>query len=164
MDTNSTYKYKDKEDDGNRGEGDSKPNDDDYTNQHNVENGKNSEPAAPTFSYSIKDVPELHRNIIEHAMNVDWDIDSPWDFQVVSVNEGGFQVNMIMYLISKIGSGKSAVPLTIATIQRGITIVVVQLLGLGSDQVKKASGLTRTLVHTSVTNSVEKMEDCSGRV
>ena len=54
-----------------RGDGDGEPNDDDYTNQHDVENDKNSELAAPTFSYSIDDLPELHRNIIEHAMNVD---------------------------------------------------------------------------------------------
>ena len=44
-----------------------------------------------------------------------------------------------MYLISKTGSGKSVVPLTMATLRRGVTIVLVPLLGLGSDQVKKAA-------------------------
>ena len=44
-----------------------------------------------------------------------------------------------MYVISKTGSGKSAAPLSITTLRCGITIVLVPLLGLGSDQVKKAS-------------------------
>jgi hypothetical protein len=94
---------------------------------------------APSYSHSIEDVPALHRTLIEEALHLDWDIDSPRDFQVVSINQGTFNDNTVMYLISKTGSGKSAVPLTIATLRCGITIVLVPLLGLGSDQVKKAS-------------------------
>ena len=70
-------------------------------------------------------------------MTVDWDIDSPRDLQVVSINQGTFNDDTIMHLISKTGSGKSAVPLTIATLRRGVTIIMVPLLGLGSDQVEK---------------------------
>ena len=43
-----------------------------------------------------------------------------------------------MYIIPKTGSGKSAIPLTIATLCRGVSIILVPLLGLGSDQVTKA--------------------------
>ena len=67
----------------------------------------------------------------------------PRDFQVVSINQGTFDDDTIMYLISKTGSGKSAVPLTIATLRRGVTVVMVPLLGLGSDQVKKSTQLEK---------------------
>ena len=40
--------------------------------------------------------------------------------------------------ISKTGPGKSAVPLTIVTLCRGVTVVMVPLFRLESDQVKKA--------------------------
>ena len=135
MDEDIAYEYEDEEDDDNNGGGDwdGKPNDDDYTNQHDVENDAKSELALPTFSYPINAIPELHRNIIEHAMNVDWDTDFPWDFQVVSVNKGTFQDDKIVYLISRTGFGKSAAPLTIAMVRHGIIIVMVPLLGLGSD-------------------------------
>mmetsp|Transcript_11434 Transcript_11434/g.25104 ORF Transcript_11434/g.25104 Transcript_11434/m.25104 type:complete len:717 (-) Transcript_11434:43-2193(-) len=102
-------------------------------------NGEGDSPVDPAFSHSIDDVPELHRRIIEEALLIDWDIDKPRDFQVVSINQGAFNDDTVMYLISKTGSGKSAVPLTIATLRRGVTIVLVPLLGLGSDQVKKAA-------------------------
>ena len=78
-------------------------------------------------------------------MHLDWDIDSPHDFQVVAINQGNFNDDTVMYLISKTGSGKSAVPLTIATLRHGITIVLVPLLGLGSDQVKKASRVDKCI-------------------
>ena len=55
----------------------------------------------PTSTYSVEDVPELHRAIIEDSMDVDWDIGSPRDFQVVTVNEGAFRDNTVIYLISK---------------------------------------------------------------
>ena len=61
---------------------------------------------APTFSESIDDVPESHRRIIEETMSDDWDIESPRDFQVVSINQGAFNDDTIMYLISKTRSGK----------------------------------------------------------
>ena len=93
----------------------------------------------PAFAHSIDDVPPSHRCIIKDALNIDWDIDSPCDFQIVSINRGAYSNDTVMYLISKTGSGKSAVPLTIAMLCRGVTIVLVPLLGLGSHQVKKAS-------------------------
>ena len=39
----------------------------------------------------------------------------------------------------KTTEGKSLIPLTLATIFNGVTVVLVPLIGLGSDQVKKAS-------------------------
>ena len=95
--------------------------------------------STPTYSHSIEDVPPLHRSIIEESMGLYWDIDSPRDFQVVSINQGTFDDDTIMYLISKAGSGKSTVLLTITTLRHGVTVVVVLLLGLGSDQVEKST-------------------------
>ena len=65
--------------------------------------GDNSD--EPVYSHSINDVPGLHRRIIEEAPHIDWDIDTPCDFQVFSINQGAFQDNTVMYLISKTVSG-----------------------------------------------------------
>ena len=95
--------------------------------------------STPTNSHSIKDVPPLHQCIIKKSMGLYWDIDSPRDFQVVSINQGTLNDDTIVYLILKTGSGKSTVPLTIVTLCRGVTVVMVPLVGLGSDQVKKST-------------------------
>ena len=133
----STDEGMDYEDDG---EDDNKDGSDDESyDDDNRANDDNDEGDDPRYSHSIDDVPDLHKRIIQEALDVDWDIDSPRDFQVVAINQGNFNDDTVMYLISKTGSGKSAVPLTIASLRHGITIILVPLLGLGSDQVKKAS-------------------------
>ncbi|KAL7535419.1 hypothetical protein ACHAXR_006478 [Thalassiosira sp. AJA248-18] len=49
-----------------------------------------------------------------------------------------FLSSQFIYLIRKTGEGKSLVILTTATMLRGVTIVMVPLIGLGSDQVNKS--------------------------
>jgi len=45
---------------------------------------------------------------------------------------------MLLCLIAKTGGGKSAVPLTVGTLKSGVTVTLVPLIGLGSDQVTKS--------------------------
>ncbi len=44
-----------------------------------------------------------------------------------------------MYLITKTGLGKLEVPLTVGSMQNGVTLTMVSLIGLGSDQVSKST-------------------------
>lgn len=96
-----------------------------YEEEDNVNSTINHPPSVgntaatsdPSFAHFIDDVPIEHRILIEEALQFDWDIHTPRDFQVVAINEGAFNDNSITYLISKTGSGKSAVPLTITTIR-----------------------------------------------
>ena len=64
----------------------------------------------PAYFYSIDNVPDLHRCIIEEALHIDWDINTPRNFQIVSINQGAFQENTVMYLIFKTGSGNFPPP------------------------------------------------------
>ena len=49
--------------------------------------------------------------------------------------------SQVIYLIRKTGEGKSLVITTTVALLCGVTIVMVPLLGLGSDQVNKAVNL-----------------------
>ena len=52
-----------------------------------------------------------------------------------------------LYLVRKTREGKSAVPLTVAYLQRGIVLMLVPLIGigLGSDQVSKLSSISNQI-------------------
>jgi superfamily II DNA helicase RecQ len=68
-----------------------------------------------------------------------WGILSPRKFQIEAVARLVFEPKTCLFLIQKTGKGKPAVVvLTASTRLRGITLVVVPLLGLGCDQVSKA--------------------------
>jgi superfamily II DNA helicase RecQ len=81
---------------------------------------------------------DRQRAVITHVMENVWGISAPRDFQVEAVARLVFEPKTCLFLIRKTGEGKSAVVLTSATLLRGITLVVVPLLGLGCDQVAKA--------------------------
>ena len=77
------------------------------------------------------------RIIRETTRNV-WDISNPREFQIDAIQHLAFCPNTLLYLIAKTGSGKSAIPLTVGTLKSGVTITLVPLIGLGSDQVTKS--------------------------
>jgi hypothetical protein len=78
------------------------------------------------------------RAVIIRVMANVWGISSPREFQIEAVARLVFEPKTCLFLIRKTGEGKSAVVLTASTLLRGITLVVVPLLGLGCDQVSKA--------------------------
>lgn len=83
-------------------------------------------------------MPDEHRDIIVETLCRDWGITSPREFQIEVINRGAFFDDSVMYIVAGTGSGKSAIPLCISSLRRGMTVVLVPLLGLGSDQVAKA--------------------------
>jgi superfamily II DNA helicase RecQ len=69
----------------------------------------------------------------------DWGVHSPHEFQLCNIHHIAFQHDQLLYIIAKTGLGKSAIPLTIGLLQTRVTLSVVPLVGLGSDEVNKSS-------------------------
>ena len=67
----------------------------------------------------------------------DWGILYPHKFQLRAIHNIAFKHDQLVYLIAKMGSGKSAIPLTIAFLQMGVMLTLVPLVGLGSNQISK---------------------------
>jgi len=76
--------------------------------------------------------------IIRDTMRNVWDISNPRDFQIDAIRLLAFTPNMLLYLVAKTGGGKSAVPLTMGTLKSGVTVTLVPLIGLSSNQVTKS--------------------------
>jgi superfamily II DNA helicase RecQ len=89
-------------------------------------------PALPLPSPTPKE-----RQIINKVLEI-WHIPSPKPFQVEAITCLCFSTKRRLYLVQKTGDGKSAVILASVTILRGITLVLISLLGLGCDQVANA--------------------------
>jgi len=88
---------------------------------------------------SLADMDPVHERWIRIAMLDDWGIQTPHDWQIRAISDIAFSRDTSTYLIAKTGSGKSAVPLTVGSLLTGITVTMVPLVGLGSDQVNKCS-------------------------
>jgi hypothetical protein len=68
----------------------------------------------------------------------DWGIQFPHEFQICAIHHVAFHRDQIVYIIAKTGSGKSAISLLIGLLQTGVTLLMVPLVRLGSDQVKNS--------------------------
>ena len=79
------------------------------------------------------------------TMKEDWGIQYPHEFQIRAIHHIAFQRDQILYLVAKTGSGKSAIPLTIGSLQTGVTLSMVPLVGLGSDQVNNSRNSTNLI-------------------
>jgi hypothetical protein len=81
----------------------------------------------------------LHERWIRLFLLDDWGILYPHKCQIGAIHNIVFHCNQIVHLIAKMGSGKFVVPLTIGSLQTGVMVTMVPLIGLGSDQVKNGS-------------------------
>jgi hypothetical protein len=96
--------------------------------------------APPTF-LPLKDIPPQELQIIKDALRDVYGIAEPRDFQLQAIHYLCFYDNPAMVLLRATADGKSLVPLTTSIIRTGVTLVLVPLHGLGSDQVDKATVL-----------------------
>ena len=64
-------------------------------------------------------------------MHDNWGIDHPYKFQIHAIHPTAFQRNEMLYIIAKTGLGKSVIPLLVGTLQTGVVITLVPLIGLG---------------------------------
>jgi superfamily II DNA helicase RecQ len=76
-----------------------------------------------------------HKIWIGQAMMDDWGIHYPHKFQIHAIHHIASHHDQIVYIIAKTGSGKSEIPLPIGSLPTGVTLSMVPLVGLGSDQV-----------------------------
>ena len=90
----------------------------------------------------LADIPADQRSIVVRAIKDVYGIDTPRPFQIEAINYLAFGDDKgranILYMIRKTADGKSLVQLASSVIMRGVTITLVPLVGLGSDQVEKA--------------------------
>ncbi len=63
----------------------------------------------------------------------------PHKFQICAIHDIPCHRNQIVYLIAKTGSRKLAVLLSLGSLQTSVTVTIVPLVGLGSNQVKNGS-------------------------
>ncbi len=71
----------------------------------------------------------------QHEMWIpDCKIRFPHEFQIRAIHHIAFHCNQIVYIVAKTGLGKSAILLSIGLLQTRVTLSMVPLIGLGSDQ------------------------------
>eukprot|EP00956_Cyclotella_meneghiniana_P040737 scaffold203534_cov92-Cyclotella_meneghiniana.AAC.1 len=87
----------------------------------------------------LDDIPKRHVSIIKEAIKDVYGFDNPRPFQIEAINHLAFNDDSSLVLIRRTADGKSLVPLTVSVLRGGVTLVLVPLHGLGSDQVDKAS-------------------------
>jgi superfamily II DNA helicase RecQ len=96
---------------------------------------------APPDLVPVHQLPPNEVKIIKDAMAQVFGILEPRDFQIEAVHYLTFHDNPSLVLLRRTADGKSLVPLTTSIVRCGITLVLVPLHGLGSDQVDKATVL-----------------------
>ncbi len=88
---------------------------------------------------SIEGIDDRYERWIRLVLWDDWGIQFPHEWQIHAIHDIVFSNDTSTFLIAKTGSGKSAVPLTVGSLLTGVTLTMVPLVGLGSDQVNKCS-------------------------
>jgi hypothetical protein len=83
-------------------------------------------------------VPDKADNAIRLMLSAVWQISNPREYQIKAIFYLVFLRLRMLYLIRKMGEGKSLVLLGMATMLRGVTVCLVPLLGLGSSQAAKS--------------------------
>jgi hypothetical protein len=99
--------------------------------------------SAPDELTPLEDIPSDEVEIINQVISDFYGINEPRDFQVQAIHYLAFHDNPSLVLLCRTADGKSLVPLTTSILRCGITLVLVPLHGLGSDQVDKATVLDR---------------------
>ena len=94
---------------------------------------------------NVNGVNEQHEMWIRQCMKDDWGVQYPHKFQIRVIHHIAFQRDQILYLVAKTGSGKSAIPLRIGSLQTGVTLSMVPLVGLGSNQVNNSRNSTNLI-------------------
>mmetsp|Transcript_11950 Transcript_11950/g.17149 ORF Transcript_11950/g.17149 Transcript_11950/m.17149 type:complete len:189 (+) Transcript_11950:1745-2311(+) len=86
--------------------------------------------------------PQSSADIIATMLASAHGVHSPRPFQIDAIFQLCIRCVSMLYLIRKTGEGKSLVLKGMATIKRGITLCLVPLVGLGSDQAIKTTCMT----------------------
>ncbi len=112
------------------------------------------ESLAPTPTLSIT-IPDYISSAITKELQLNWGCARPRPYQIEAIFHLVFRNTDMMYLIRKTGEGKSLVMQGMALMLKGITVSVVPLLGLGSDQADKYATSIRLQSKPTILTSFE---------
>ena len=84
-------------------------------------------------------MPSHAIDAIRETLNKAWGNTTPRQFQIKAVFELAYRKVPMLYLVRKTGDGKSDVFKCLASMLKGITVCLVPLIGLGSDQTLKSN-------------------------
>ena len=101
---------------------------------HLLNNVEYSPPTQPPIV-----IPDYVSSAIRNELLVTWGCARPRSYQIDAIFHLVYKKTDMMYLIRKTGDGKSLVMQGMASMLKGITITMVPLLGLGSDQETKCT-------------------------
>ena len=96
-----------------------------------------SPPPFPTVP-PIASIPQDEIDFIVEAISAVFGIVTPRDWQIEAIHHALFKEDGLLLVSRRTADGKSLLPLTIAAFKRRVTVVLVPLIGLGSDQVQKS--------------------------
>ena len=94
-------------------------------------------PPPPLVQYN--DISDKRKSIIQQASSDVFSIESPRDFQTTAIHYLSFHNDGYLSMRHRTADGKSLVPLATAVLRRKVSMILVPLHGLGSDQVEKAT-------------------------
>ncbi len=97
-------------------------------------------PPAPPLTV----IPDFVSSAIKNELLLTWGCSTPRPYQIEAIFHLVYTKLDMMYLVRKTGEGKSLVLQGMASIFKGVTILMVPLLGLGSDQAEKTACATAT--------------------
>ena len=95
-------------------------------------------PPFPTVTH-ITQIPQDETDIINSAIADVFAIGTPCPWKIEVIHHSLFKDDDLLFVSCRTPDGKSLLPLSVATFKRRVTIVLVPLIGLGSDQVQKSS-------------------------
>jgi superfamily II DNA helicase RecQ len=88
---------------------------------------------------SFTDISDRRKSVINRACSEIFSIDNTREFQVTATHYLSYHNNAFLSMIRRTADGKSLVPLCTAVLRRKVTLIMVPLHGLGSDQVDKST-------------------------
>lgn len=109
----------------------------DNENEFNLKNTQYTTPPIPSPII----IPDFVYSAILQELKVTWGCNRPRAYQIEALFHLAYTKLDMMYLIRKTGEGKSLVMQAMASIFKGVTVSMVPLLGLGSDQDDKCNGI-----------------------
>ena len=116
----------------------------DNEHEFNNENAKYTSPPPPPAVV----IPDYVSSAIRNVLSLTWGCTTPRPYQIKAIYHLVYTKMDMMYLIRKTGEGKSLVLQGMASMLKGVTVVMVPLLGLGADQEEKCNGANASSVES----------------
>ena len=92
----------------------------------------------PPSLVSLADIPARQQELLRSAILQTFGISTPRPFQIEAINHCTFEDDTYISINRGTADGKSLVPQTLTITRRGVALIMVPLVGLGTDQVEKA--------------------------